>query len=160
MLFILPATPAIRPGSYLVPQPYEYSFSQSYQHNRDPGRFSTPPHPASKPHFFRRHSHEELEESEYRRALEIVANRRRRQAEQEAAIHRRHRVEVARQRYFAALTAELEQRRQEEVFAVRRAESIRSQQARARLVAAQRQHALGAFLQLKETQPVRHIVYY
>jgi hypothetical protein len=76
-----------------------------------------------------------------------VANHRRRQAEKEAAIRRQQQAEAHRQRYFAALAAELEQRRQEELLAARRAEFIHSQQARARLVAAERQRALQVYLQ-------------
>jgi hypothetical protein len=53
------------------------------------------------------------------------------------------------------LAAEVEQQRQEELFAARRAELIRSQQARACSTAAGRQHALDAFLrQLEGAQPV------
>jgi hypothetical protein len=88
-----------------------------------------------------------------------VANHRRRQAEKEAAIRRQQQAEAHRQRYFAALAAELEQRRQEELLAARRAEFIHSQQARARLVAAERQHALQVYLQqLKGAEPVCHLV--
>jgi len=67
-------------------------------------------------------------------------------------------AEAAHQRYFAALAAELEQQRREELIAARRAEFIRSQRAGARLVAGERQHALDAFLQqLKGARPVtRH----
>ena len=101
---------------------------------------------------------EELEEHEYRRAIEVVANHRRRQAEKEVVIRRQQMAEAARQRYFASLTAGLEQRRQEELLAARRAEFIRSRQARALLVAARRQHALNAFLQqLKGAQPACHV---
>ena len=158
MLFVSPATSTIRPASYLTPQPYEYYPSQDYYHSRDAPRFAAPSYPAPQPHFFHQPSAEELEEIEYQRALEIVANHRRRKAEQDAAIHRQQQVEAARQRYLAALAAELEQRREEELLADRRAEFIRSQQVRARLVAAERQHALDAFLhQLKGPQPVCHV---
>ena len=157
MLFVLPATSAIRPASYLVPQSYEYLPSQDYYPYHAPLRFAAPSYP-SQLDFFRKPSAEELEEHEYRRALEVVANHRRRQAEKEAAIRRQQLARAARQQYFAALTAELEQRRQEELLAARRAELIRSRRARAGLIAAGRQHALDAFLrQLKGAQPVCHV---
>jgi len=157
MLFVLPATSAIRPASYFAPQSYEYLPSQDYYPYHAPPRSAAPSYP-SQLDFFRQPSAEELEEHEYRRALEVVANHRRRQAEKEAVIRRQQLVQVARQQYFAALTAELEQRRQEQLLAARRAELIRSQRARARLIAAGRQHALDAFLrQLEGAQPVCHV---
>ena len=105
--------------------------------------------------FLRQPSAEELEEREYRQALEVIANHRRRQAEEQAAIRRQQLAEAARQRYFAALAAKLEQRRQEELLAARRAELIRARQVRERLVAAERQHAINAFLrQLDGPRPV------
>ena len=157
MLFVLPATSAIRPASYLAPQSYEYLPSQGYYPYHAAPRFVAPSYP-SQPDFFRQPSAEELEEHEYRRALEVVANHRRRQAEKEAALRRQQSAQAARQQYFAALAAELEQRRQEELLTARRAEFIRSQRARARLVAAGRQHALDAFLrQLKGAQPVCYV---
>jgi len=156
MLFVLPPTSAIRPASYLSPQPYEYLPSQDYYPYHAPPRFAAPPYP-SRLDFFQP-SAEELEEHEYRQALEVVANHRRRQAEKEAAIRRQQLAQAARQQYFAALAAEVEQRRQEELLAARRAELIRSQRARARLIAAGRQHALGAFLRkLEGAQPVCHV---
>ena len=158
MLFVLPATSAVRPTSYHAPQPYEYYPDQGYYHYRDAPRFAVPSYPAPQPHFFRRPSAEEIEESEYRRALEVVADHHRRRAEQEAAVRQQQQVEATRRRYFAALAAELEQRRQEESLAVRRAEFIRSQQTRARLIAAERRHALDAYLrQLEGPQPVCHV---
>ena len=157
MLFVLPTTSTIRPASYLAPQSYEYYPSQGYYRHHDAPRFAAPSYP-SQLDFFRQPSAEELQEREYRRALEVISNHRRRQAEKEAAIHRHQLAEAARQRYFAALAAELEQQRREELIAARRAEFIRSQQARARLVAGERQHALGAFLrQLNGAQPVCQI---
>jgi len=157
MLLVLPATSAIRSTSYLVPQPRDYRPSQGYHHYHDAPRFAVPSYPAPELDFFHQPLTEELEEREYRRALDVVANHRRRQAEKEAAICRQQLAEAARQWYFAALAAELEQRRQEELLAARRVESIRSQQARARLVAAERQHALNAFSQqLKGAQAVCH----
>jgi len=157
MLFVLPATSTIRPASCLAPQSYEYLPSQGYYPYHPPSRFAAPSYP-SQLDFFRQPSAEELEEHEYRRALEVVANHRRRQAEKEAAIRRQQLAQAARQQYFAALTAEVEQRRQEGLLAARRAEFIRSQRARARLIAAGRQHALDGFLrQLKGPQPVCHI---
>ena len=84
----------------------------------------------------------------------MVKHRRRRAAE-EAAIRQQQHAEAARQQYFAILAAELEQQRQEELVVARRAEFIRSQQARARLVAAERQRAVGALSQqLGGAQPV------
>ena len=89
-----------------------------------------------------------------------MVNHRRRQVAEEAAIRRQRQAEAARQQYFAILAAELEQQRQEE-FATRRAEFIRSQQARARLVAAERQHAVVALLQqLGGAQPVCRSYFY
>jgi len=157
MLFVLPPTSAIRPASYLASQSYEYLPSQDYYPYLAPPRFAAPSYP-SRLDFFRQPSVEELEEHEYRRALEVVADHRRRQAEKEAAIRRQQLAQAARQQYFAALTAEVEQRRQEELLAARRAELIRSQRARANLIAAGRQHALDAFLrQLEGAQPVCHV---
>ena len=159
MLFVLPATSAVRPISYLAPQSYDYYPSQGSYPYRDAPRFAVPSYPPQRD-FFRHPSAEELEEREYRRALEVVANHRRRQAEQEAAIHRQQLAEATHQRYFAALAAELEQQRQEELLSARRAQLIRSQQAQAHLVAAERQHALDAFLrQLEGAQPVCLFVY-
>ena len=153
MLFVLPAASTTRPTSYLAPQPYEHPFSQGYYPYSDAPRFVVPSYSTPQPHFLREPSPEELEEREYQRALEVVANHRRRQAE--VAIHRQ---QQARQRYLSALAAELEQQRQEEILAARRAEFARSQRARARLVAAERQDALDEFLrQLEETRPVCHV---
>ena len=156
MLFVLPATSATRPVSYHTPQSYEYHPSHGYYPYRDAPRFAAPPRPLLD--FFHQPSVEELEEHEYQRALEVIANHRRRQIEKEATIRRQQLAEAARQRYFTALAAELEQQRQEELLAARRSEFIRSQQARARLIATERQHALDAFLgQLGGARPVRHI---
>ena len=157
MLFVLPATSAIRPASHLTPQSYEYHPTYGYYHRRDAARFAVRSSP-SQLDFFRPPSVEELEEHEYRRALEVVANHRRRQAEKEIANHRQRLAEAARQRYFTALAAEVEQQRQEQLLAARRSELIRSQQARARLIATERQHALDAFSrQRKGIQEVCHI---
>ena len=174
MLFVLPETSATRPTSYFGPRPYEHYPSQDYypypsrddyrypsrdyyQYHDSP-RFAVPSYPAPQLDYFRQPSAAELEEGEYQRALEVVANHRRRQAEKEAAIRRQQQAEAHRQRYFAALAAELEQRRQEELLAARRVELIRSQQARARLVAAERQRALQVYLQqLKGAEPVCHV---
>lgn len=153
MLLVLPTTSTIRPASYLAPQPYEYHPSYDYYPHYDAPRFSAPSYP-SHLDFFHQPSAEELEEHEYRQALEVVANHRRRQAEKEAVIRRHQVAEAARRRYTAILAAELEQRRQEELLAARRAELLHSQEARARLAAAGRHHALGAFLRdLKGPQP-------
>jgi len=156
MFLVLPATSAVRPTSYLGPQSYEYLPDQGYYPYHGTPRFAVSSHP-SQPEFFRQPSAEELEEREYRQALEVIANHRHRQAEKQAAIRRQQLAQAARQQYFA-WAAELEQRRQEEFLAARRAEFIHSQRARARLVAAGRQHALDAFLRQPEgAQPVRHV---
>lgn len=64
-------------------------------------------------------------------------------------------METARRRYFTAFAAEFGQQRQEELLVASRAEFVHSQQARARLAAAERQHTLNAFLQqLKGVQSV------
>lgn len=156
MFLVLPATSAIRPTSYLGPQSYEYFPDQGYYPYHGTPRFAVSPYP-SQLEFFRQPSAEELEEREYRQALEVIANHRRRQAEKEAAIRRQQLTQAARQRYLA-WAAELEQRRQEELLAARRAEFIHSQRARARLIASGRQHALDAFLRQPEgAQPVCHV---
>jgi len=156
MLLVFPATSAIRPTSHLVPQPYDYRPSKGSRHYHNAPRFAVPSYSIPELDFFHQPSAEELEEHEYRRALEVVANHRRRQAERDAAIRRQQLAEAARRRYFAALAAEIEQRRREELLAARRAEFIRSQQAR--LVVAERQHTLNAFLrQLEGAQPVCHV---
>ena len=158
MLFVLPTTSAIHPTSYLVPQSHGYYPSRRsyYPHYDVPPMTSQPSHFD----FFRQPSVEELEEQEYRRALEVVANHRRREAEQAAAIRRQQLAEASRQRYFVTLAAELEQRRrQEELLAARRrAELIRSQRVRENAIALERQHAINAFLrQLEGPQPVRFV---
>ena len=159
MLFVLPATSAIRPTLNLGPQSYDYYPSQGYYPYRDAPQFAVPSYPSQRD-FFRHPSAEELEEREYRRALEVVATHRRRQAEQEAIIHQQQLAEATHQRYFAALVAELEQQRQEELLSAHRAQLIRPQQARAHLGAAERQHALDAFLrQLEGVQPVCLFLY-
>ena len=153
-MFVLPATSAVRPASYLIPQSYEYHPSDGYYPYHGASRFAV--HSPSQLDLFRQASMEELEELEYQRAVEIVLNHRRRQAEKEAAIRRQQLAEAPRRRYFTALAAELEQQRQEELLAVRRSEYMRSQQARARSIAVERQ--LDAFLrQLKETRQVCRI---
>jgi len=158
MLLVFLATSAIRPTSHLVPQPYDYNPSQGYHHYHNAPRFAVPSYSVPEVDFFHQPSAEELDEHEYRRALEVVVNHRRRQAEREAAFRRQQLAETARRRYFTTLAAGLKQRQQEELLAAHRAESIRSQQARARLVVAERQHALNAVLrQLEGAQLVRHI---
>ena len=162
MLLVIPATSAIRPTSYLASQPYEpqsydYYPSQGFYPLHDTPRFSAHSYPSYPSHrdFFARPSAEELEEREYRQALEVVVNHRRRQAEKEVAIHRQQLAEAARQRYSDALAAELEQRREAHLLAARCAGSIRSQQARARLAAAERQHTRSGFQQQQRgPQPV------
>ncbi|KAF9644445.1 hypothetical protein BDM02DRAFT_946971 [Thelephora ganbajun] len=157
MLLVTPVTSVIHPTSYLAPRSYDYYPRQGYYPHHDVPRFAVPSYP-SQLDFFHKPSTEELEEHEYRRALDVVASHRRRQAEKEAAIHRHQRAETARQQYFAALVAELEQRRQEELITAHRAEFIHSQRVRARLVAAECQRLLNAFLrQLKGPQPVCRI---
>ena len=111
-MFVLPVTSAARPPSYLIPQSYEYYPSRSYYSYHDAPRFAVSSSP-SQPDFFRQPSVEELEEREYQRALEVVASHHRRQAEKEAVIRRQQLAEATRQRYFAALAAEVEQQREE-----------------------------------------------
>ena len=158
MMFILPTTSAVRPTSYLSPQTSQYYPDQDYYRHPEVPRFAVSPYPAPRPHSYYQPSVEELEETEYQRALEIVANHRRRKAAEEAAIRRHQQAEAARRQYFAVLAAELEQQQQEELIAARRAEVIRSQQARARLAAAERQRALGELCLCRQhggAQPVR-----
>ena len=154
MLLVLPTTSNIRRASYLTPHPYEYHPGQYYHPHYDVPRSVVPSYSS---HFDLPYqpSAEELEEYEYRQALEVVANHRRRQAVKETAARRQQLACAYRQRYLAALEAELERDRREELFVARRAELIRSQQARARLAAAERQHAFNTYLgQLKGPQPV------
>ena len=156
-MFVLPATSVVRPTSYFTPQSYEYYPSHSHYSYHGAPRLAAPSY-LSQLDFFRRPSVEEFEEREYRRALEVITIHRHRQAEKEAVIRRQQLAEAARRRHSAALAAELEQHRQEQLLAARRSEFIRSQQARARLIAAERQHALSAFLkQLKGAQQVCYV---
>jgi len=109
-MLVLSATSAIRPASHL----------DSYHYYHGAPRSAVPCHPALKLDFFHQPSAEELEEREYRRTLEVVANHHRHQAEKEVAIRRQQLAE-------AALATELERRRQEELLATRRAgSSVRS----------------------------------
>ena len=154
MLLVIPPTSATHPTSYLSPQPHGYYPRSGCRPHYDTHPFAVPSY-QSNLDLFRQPSAEEIEEREYQRALEVIVNHRRRQVEKEAAIRRHQLAEAARRQYFTALAAELEQQHQEELLAARRAEFIRSQQARARLVAAERQQALNAFLlQSKGAQPV------
>lgn len=174
----IPETSTLRPTLYSAPQSYEYLPSQGYYTFHEAPRLvvefspshheSFPFHQESSPFhqgfspfyqgsspfyqdFFPSISAEELEEREYQRALEVVANYRRRQAEKEAAAARRQELaEAARQRHTAALATGHEQRRQAGLDAARRAELTRSQQARARLVAAERQRHLATFATERE----------
>ena len=165
MLLVIPAASAIRPTSYFGSQPYEsqpydYYPSQGFYPLHGAPRFSAHSYPSYPSHqdLFARPSAEELEEREYQRALEIVVNHRRRQAEKEVAIRRYQLAEAARQRYSAALAAELEQRREAQLLAARCAGSIRSRQARARLAAAECQHTRSGFQQQqRRPQPVCYI---
>ena len=144
---------------HLPTQPYEYPGQGYYHLHPNVPRFSVPPYPASQQRFFRQPSAELEELREYRRALAVISNCRLRQVEKDAAIRQRQQAEADRQRYLTSLATELEhQRRQEELFASHRAEIIRTQQARARLAAAERQLAVNGFLgRVKGTQPVRCI---
>jgi len=117
VLLVLPSTSPIRHTSHFVPLSYDYHPSQGYHPYYDAPRFAFPPYPSPELDSFHQPSAEELEERRYQSALEVVANRRRRQAEKEAAIRRKQLAEAARQRYFTTLTAEFEQRRQEEMLA-------------------------------------------
>ncbi|KAF9777985.1 hypothetical protein BJ322DRAFT_1025354 [Thelephora terrestris] len=141
--------------------PFHQEFSPFHQESSPFHQESSPFHQGFSPFyqgsspfyqdFFPSISAEELEEREYQRALEVVANYRRRQAEKEAAAARRQELaEAARQRHTAALATGHEQRRQAELDAARRAELTRSQQARARLVAAELQRHLATFSMERE----------
>ena len=156
MLFVLPTTPALHPSSYLTPQPYPYSNKNFYNICPNGPRFGVAPLPTSQQPFFRQPSAEELEEREYERALAVIYNYRLRHAEKEAVTRRQQQAEAARQRYLAQSGNELEQQRQqEELLAARRAETLRMQQARARLAAAERQIAVNEMLRRpKATQQV------
>ena len=155
MLFVYPAsTPHHTIRS--IPHSYDYSDQGYYQLHPNVPQFATPLYPASQQRFFHQPTAEELEEREYQQALSVISNYRRRQAEKEAAICRQRQAAAARQRYIDSLTAELEQQRQQaELLASHRAKIIRTQQARARLAAAERQFAANEYLgQLKGAQPV------
>ena len=132
---------------HLPTQPYEYPDQGYYYLHPNVPRFADPPYPASQQRFFRQPSAELEELHEYRRALAVISNRRLRQVERDTAI---------RQRYLTSLATELEhQRQQKELLASHRAEIIRTQQARARLAAAERRLAVNEFLgRVKGTQPV------
>lgn len=155
MLFVLPTASAINPASYLSPQQYGHYPSRSQHLYGDMHRSILPSYPSNLG-LLRQLSAEELEEREYRRALDVVINHRRRQAEKQAMIRRQQQVaEAARRQYYAALAAEIEQRQQEELLAARRAELIRLRRVLAYLLAAERQHALNAFSRQSEgPQPV------
>ena len=156
MYFVLPATSTPHPTSHLAPPSYEYPNQGYYHLHPNVPRLAVPPYPASQQRFFRQPSAEELQESEYRHALTVITNYHRRQIEKEAATHRQEQAEAARQRHLASLRAEFEQRRrQEELLASHSAEVIRTQRARARLAAAERQLAVNEFLgRFKGAQPV------
>ena len=119
-------------------------------------RFAVPPYPASQQRFFHQHPAEQPEEREYERALAVISNYHRHQAENEATARRHRYAEAARQRYLA-VAIELEQRRQRaELVASHRAEILRTHQARARLAAAEYQIAVNQFLgRSRGNQPVR-----
>lgn len=154
MLLVFPETSAIHHTSYLSPELYGYYPSRDHQH---PYGYGLSPFTApSDLDFFYQPLAEELEEHEYQRALEIIANHRRRQAEEEAAIRPHQLAEAAFRQSFAASGAELEQRQQEEFLVARHAELLHSPQVRAPLFTAEHQHTLNALLQqFKGAQPVR-----
>ena len=157
MFRVYPTASPIYPTSYSSPQLHGCRPIHHDYLDYDAHRFNSQSYPSNLD-FFLQPSAEELEEREYQQALEVVVNHRRRQAEKEAVIRRQQLAEAARRQYFAVLAAELERRQQQELLAARRAEFVRSQQARARLLAVERQHALNAFLQQsKGLQPVRSI---
>ena len=153
MPFVLPATSTLHLTSYLAPQTYEY-LDQDYHHTHPNGpRFA---YPASQQHSSSQTSTEELGEHEYQRALAVISNYNRHRAEKEANIRRQQQAEVARQRHLASVSTQLEEQRQQaELLASHRAEVIRTQQARARLAAAERQLAVKEFLcRSKDARPV------
>ena len=154
MLLVLPRTSPILRTPYLAPQSYDYYPSHDYYLHYGEPKFPEASY-SSQPDLFVPPLAEELEEYEYQRALEVVINHRRRQAEREGAIYRQPRVEAARQLHFAAWAAELEQRRQEELLIAHHVELVRSHRARACLVAAERQHDLN-LEQAKNPQTVCH----
>ena len=148
MFFVHPDTPALRPTSYFAPRSYEHPNQGYFQLHPNVPRFVVPPYPASQQRFFHQPSEEEIEEREYRRAVAVISNHRRRQAENEAAIRRQRQVEVAHQRDLDSLVVELERRRrrQAEFLSSHQAEIIRTRQALDRLAAAERQIAMNEFL--------------
>jgi hypothetical protein len=130
--------------SYLALQTHEYP-NQGYYYPHP--RFVISPYTASQQRFFSQPSAEELEEHEYQRALAVISNHHRRQAEKEAVTRRQQQAAAARQRHLASLAAELEQRRQQaELLASHHAKIVRTQQAQARLAAAEHQFAVKEFL--------------
>lgn len=147
MFLVLPVTSAIHPASYLAPQSYGYYPSHGYYPHHEVPRFSVAPY-LSQPRLFHPPLVGELEDHEYRRALAVVVSHRRRQAEREAAIRQQQLAEVVRQVYLTTCAAELEHQRQEEMLQARCVEFIRSREARARPVAAERQHAPNALSHL------------
>ena len=156
MFFVLPATPTVHSTSRLPPQSYERPNQDYYQVHSNVPRIAVPPYPASQQRFFHQYPVEELEEREYLRALAVISNYRRRQAEKEATIRRQRQAEAARRSDLYSLAAEFEQRRQEAEFLTSDpAEVIRTRYARARLAATERQIAVNEFMgQLKGVPPV------
>ena len=156
MSFVPPVASPLHSTSYLALQTHEYP-NQGYYYPHP--RFVVSPYTASQQRFSSQPSAEELEEREYQRALAVISNHHRRQAEKEAATRREQQAAAARQRHLASLAAELEKRRQQaELLASQHAKIVRTQQAQARLAAAERQFAVNDFLrQLKGARSVRHI---
>ena len=157
MSFVLPATSSSSQSNpHLAPQLCEYPDQGYYHLHPNVPRFAVPPYPASQQRFFHQPSAEELEERGYQRALAAISNHHHSEAEKEAAIRRHRQADAVHQQYLTSLTVQLErQRRQQEFLVFHNAEVIRTQQARARLAAAERQLAVNEFLgRSKGTQPV------
>jgi len=155
MFFVLPGTPTLHPTP-LAPRSYKSQNQGYYQLHPNVPRFAVPPYPTSQQRFFHQPSAEQLEEREYHRAIAVISNYHRRQAEREATARRHRQAEAAHQRDLV-FAIELEQRRRrEELVTSHRAEIIRTRQARTRLAAAERRIAVDEFLgRLRGGQPVR-----
>lgn len=139
----MPVTSTFCPTSYPAPQPREYP-NHDYSHLH-------PAYPTSCQHVSCQSSAEELEERRYQQALAAISDYHHRQAEKGAAARRQQQAEASHQRYLASLARDLErQRQQEELLASRLARARRTQQAQARLAAAERQIAVNEFLRQRK----------
>ena len=161
MLFVLPATSALPPTTFLAPHQREHPVRAFYRLHPNVFQSTLPTYSAPQQHLFDQPSAEELEEREYQRAVAVIYNYRHRQAEKEVATRRQQRAETARRRYLASMAKELEERRQqEELFAAGCAQVLHTQWARDRLAAAERRIAMDGFLrQLKGPQSVCSVLF-